>query len=403
MSEEKYQYNTDASETVALFTPDKNEIALYCDDFRRLDLNTDHVIAGDITQAIGWVKAHPVPSAMIVDIDGEAFPMEMLSDLYAVCGPTCKIITLGSAVNLDLYRSMLALGIFDYLLKPVTLDRLASTFASVKKGRIEEMPAGRTIAVTGVKGGIGTSTIAFGMAQVLAGDRRIATGLVDFDRTNGCLGLLAGLQEEAGLDGVLKSEHIDIRFLRRSMNRISDKLAILNQPPGYQSEQERVEQTQIFTLGATLCQMFNQVIWDLPSSQPEGTIDVLSCAQIRILVADFTVVSARNTRRLLQEIGDETDGQRVIIACNTHRENSQAIPREEFEQFIHRKVDVVLPYAGKVIDQILLKGALDISQLPAFQSSVAALVDLACGGRTAVRPKHRLLSRLKASLVRKAS
>ncbi|MCE0495912.1 hypothetical protein [Vibrio salinus] len=405
MSEDNYKYNTEELESVMLFTPDKDDAAIYVDDFSRLSLDCEGVVQGGVDDAIKWVKSHAVPSAILVDIDGAECLSESIYELCSVCGPTCKVVAIGTdtTASLDLYRNLLAQGVFDYLVKPVTLDRFANLFNCVKTGRIGEISSGRTIAVTGVKGGIGTSLIVLGIAQILSNERRITTGLVDFDRTNGCLGLLCGLQDEDGLSGVLRSDSIDTRFLYRSMNTISDKLSILSQAPDYFSVQEAIDQEHILTLGSTLCQMFKQVVWDLPSSQPDGSLDVLACAHTRIIVADYTVISARNTLRLLKEIGDETDGQRIVIVCNEHRQNSRLISRLEFEQFINRKVDIELPFAGKSIEQMLLKGALNLQKVPLFNESISSLVDLICGYRSASKGRRRLFQRFILPFERKAS
>lgn len=403
MSEQQLQYTADELGSIVLFTTQKDQVALYAEDFQRLNCAPENVFLGNVEKATQWVKDNAIPMAMFVDIDKEHYPLESLASLIEVTGPTCKIVALGSQVNLDLYRNMLAQGIFDYLLKPVTLDRLAATLSSMKKGVFEEQLIGRTIAVTGVKGGLGTSTIAFGIAQMLANQSRISTALVDYDRTNGCLGLLAGINQDGGLDGVLKSDNLDVRYLHRSMTQVSDKLSLLNQVPNYQVAEERLADDHVLTLGATLCQMFNQVVWDLPASQPQGALDVLNCAQSRIIVVDYTVTAARNTLRLLENIGDETDGQRIVIVANLRQETSQSISREEFEKFIGRRIDLQLPTAGKVLEQQLLKGPLKVSELGEFSSALAHLVDLACGRPTVKKEKRNLLALFSTMFERKAS
>ena len=403
MSEDNYQYNSEELASVTLFTTTKDEAALYADHIGRLGYDSEQVFIGNLDKATEWVKANVIPAAMFVDIDQEQYPLESLARLGEVCGPTCKIVALGSAVNLDLYRNMLAQGIFDYLLKPVTLDRLANTLNSMKKGQIEEQLIGRTIAVTGAKGGVGASTVAYGIAQLLANQQRVTTGMVDFDRTNGCLGLLAGLKEQSGLDGVLKSDSIDVRFLNRSMTSLSDKLSLLSHTPDYQTAMQLLSEEQVLSLGGTLCQMFNQVVWDIPAGQPQGGIDVLACAHTRVLVAEYTIAAARNTLRLIQEIGDESEGQRIVIVANARHESSQVIARNEFEKFIGRSVDIELPSAGKTIEQMLLKGPLNIKNTGLFGDTLADLVDIICGRPTTKKGKRALLSKLTSAFERKAS
>ncbi|QLF92010.1 histidine kinase [Pseudomonas sp. ABC1] len=392
---------------VALFAASAEDARHFGEQLLRLGYSSDMAMSGGITAAIGWTSSNPPPAVLLVDLDGDSLPLQSINDLLEVCDPACQIIALGSRQDIDLYRTLLQHGIFDYLTKPVPLDLLASSLSRAQGHAIGETSAvrsGRTIAVTGVSGGCGSSTIAAGLAQLLSTQRHSSTALVDFDRSNGDLALLLGYDGDAGLAAALASEEIDARFLQRAMGQVNERLFLLAQEPSLHTD-THLSTELLLTLGASLCRMFNQVIWDLPAGRPQGSLDVLAHAQTRILLTDFTVQDARNTHRLLREIGDESAGQQLLLVANPSRNGQPGVvERSQFEEFVGRPIDLILPHAGQALSDSLLTGPLRLESAAAFQSTLLDLADLACG-----RPLRKqvvetgLVGRLKNVLTRNRS
>ncbi|WP_219701609.1 histidine kinase [Marinomonas lutimaris] len=378
MSDSNQKQNNE-SQFLAIFAADSAQVKQFGDSLSRLGYSSDRVFLGGVETAESWVKEHAIPSLLFVDIDNEVAPLVSISALLELCGPTCKIVAFGSEQSIDLYRALLSNGVFDYLLKPIPLDMISAVIQRAEKGKVDDATTGRTIAVTGTSGGVGASLVSLGLAQSLSTKRHMMTALVDFDRKNGSLGLMLGYNGDAGLGSALSAENIDARLLGRSIGKVDTRLSLVAQVPDFHAE-ELTDSYPALVLGSSLCRMFNQVIWDLPSAKPFGSMDVLAHAQTRIIVTDFTVTDARNTLRLLNEIGDESSGQRILLVRNSSRHmDKEVISQKEFEEFIGRKIDMVLPYAGSGLGSSLLQGKLSLEAFPDFALGLLNLADLACG------------------------
>ncbi|TBU90027.1 AAA family ATPase [Phytopseudomonas dryadis] len=388
-----------------LFAADGEQASHYGQHLARLGSTAAQARAGGLAAAIDWSRRHPSPEILLVDLDGDPLPLQSLAELSEVCDPACHIIALGGKQDVDLYRSLLHSGVFDYLLKPVSLDLLASTLArarGVGHGDPHGVRSGRTIAVTGSSGGCGTSTVVAGLGLLLSQQRHTATAVVDFDRSNGDQNLLLGYDGEAGLAGALSSSEIDTRLLQRAMGRINERLHLLAQAPLLRNA-AAFDSEHLLDLGGNLCRLFNQVIWDLPAGCPPGSLEVLAHAQTRILLTDLSVQDARNLHRLLREIGDESEGQQLLVVANAARDHAApVVERAQFEDFIERRIDLLLPHAGNALATSLLAGPLRLEGAPAFQNALLELADLATGHT----PKRNasvsgsLIARLKQALNR---
>lgn len=389
MSEMTLVDGEEPSAPLAAFVRAGDDVADLCDQFTRLKQQHVPVMAGGIAAARAWCEQNVPPQILLVDLEDTHWPLPELEALLGICGPATQVIATGKAQDVALYRALLQLGVADYLLKPFTLDLLASTLAKCKgrQSGPEYARMGRTIAVVGASGGCGGSTVAMGLSRLLSGERHLPVALVDFDRRNGDQLLLQGQNADAGLAAVLATQELDTRLLQRAMLRIDSRLHLLAQKPEL-GELSPVEVDNVLNLGGALCRMFNQVIWDLPSSYPPGALDVLTYADLRIIVTELTLQDARNIRRVLHEIGDESEGQRLLLVHNQSRfAGTSPLSREQFEQFTGRKIDAVLPHAGHALAQSLALGALNLAAAPAFQQGLRQLADLACGVR--VKPVEK--------------
>lgn len=358
------------------------ELASIDDLLQRLRLGARVSQAGGPAEAIAWCNANGAAEVVLVDIGNHPHPLTALMELAAQAGPSCRIVALGERQDVDFYRQLLQAGIFDYLLKPLRMDLLAETLARADHdqplGHAGAARAGRTVACVGSAGGLGTSTLVAALGQWLAQQRLTPTVLVDFDRRKGDLPLLLGLEADAGLAHVLEAPAIDPRLLQRTlMSSRHDgvaslqRLQLLAQRP---APETALDPERVLELGGALCQLFSLSLWDLPSHRPSGSDEVLAHADVRIVLTELSVQGARNTHRLLTEIGDESAGQRLLLLSSGARQHARpALESAQFEDFVGRAIDLHLPQAGPALAGSLLAGALDSAAAPVYAQAIEQL------------------------------
>lgn len=116
------------SETVNKETQARWEAAVFCDAatesvFRTVAEQSGRsftaVIEGGVAAAKKWLAVNTAPAAVFVDVAGERFPASALAEVAQTAGPGCRLIAVGTAKDLTLYKTLLASGVFDYLVKPL--------------------------------------------------------------------------------------------------------------------------------------------------------------------------------------------------------------------------------------------------------------------------------------------
>lgn len=365
--------------TTAVFCRE-GDLKQFTDVFARLGRSCTAAQKGGIDEAQAWLTQHDAPGLLVVDISASPFPVP------ALAGPGCRIVAVGAEENVELYRSLLSAGAFDYLVSPVADALVVELLNRADSDRWLGMPdassvrVGQTIAVTGAAGGAGTSTVAALLGRWIAEAAKYPTLLVDFDRRKGDLALLLGLKADNGLAGILSAAEIDYRLIARTVLADGEKkrLSLLAQRPGPETP---VDPQLLLQLGGALCELFSVSIWDIPSHRPAGSAEILKNADVCVILIDYTVSNARAAKILLAELGAPQPGQRRFLVANHCRagagkRSKPVLTREEFENFLGVKVDFELPNAGTVLDASLLQGALTSQAAPAFARSIEAL---ACG------------------------
>ncbi|SIT20573.1 AAA family ATPase [Insolitispirillum peregrinum] len=387
----------------ALFAADSAQAKEFAAMLERLGIENVRVLPGGGKAALDWCQNQRA-EVLMVDLDGETAPLKTIAELTPHCEPTCQIIALGSRADINLYRALLHSGVMDYLQKPVQLDLLANALDRAHNGTHADFArTGRSIAVTACAGGLGTSSVAAGLAQLLSTERHIPVAMVDFDRHKGDQGVLLGVSGDAGLAAALANSEIDLHLLQRAMIDVNPRLKLLAQEPAWQDQE--VVADHLLALGATLCQLFNQVIWDLPAGWPTGVLDVLRHAEVRILLTELTVQGARSTQRLLAEIGDESDGQQLLLVHNPSHGTRNSIPQAQFEDYVGHRIALTLPHVGGALGDSLLHGPMRLERTPLLRQGLLDLADLASGRKPQSRLSAQtgLLTRLKQVIGRRAA
>jgi pilus assembly protein CpaE len=191
---------------------------------------------GNLRSAVQSLSVAASPAILMIDLSECGDPLNDINALAEVCEPGTVVIALGRVNDVRLYRQLMASGIHDYLLKPVSAEQLKDTLtqardaATTPRGGDADAPKSHiATAVIGTRGGVGASTLATSLGWLFATEHKLPTALLDLDVHFGTAALSLDLEPGRGLiDAIANPSRIDGLFIERAMIRAADNLAILS-------------------------------------------------------------------------------------------------------------------------------------------------------------------------------
>lgn len=332
---------------------------------------------GDVAAAIAALRRMPTPLALVVDVTGHPQPISALEDLAQIVEPDVRVLVLGDREDLGFYRHLTRrLGVLDYLFKPVTPAVIAQHFAPLLTPGSAggAMRAGRIIAVTGARGGVGATTVAANLAWYLAETVHRHTALLDADLHTGTAAMLLGVEHGAGLRAALENPgRIDELFVERVGSRAGSRLQLL-------SAEEPLTEQPGYAAGAAaklvgaLQRRCNYIVVDLPFAPSALHRELLELAHQRVVVLDPTLASVRDALRLLQLQGGIAQLRRPLIALNRGGRRG-GLNQRELTQALAQDIDVVIPDLPRVVEEAATLGKPAAAASTAFRSGIARLAE----------------------------
>lgn len=244
-----------------------------------------------------YAEAPSPPLILIETAITEGVP-EAVDALAEVCEPTSNLILLGTVNDIDLYRTLNQRGIADYLVMPVHPARLSQSILDLFTDPARA-PKGRAIAVLGVKGGCGSSTIAHTAASLLAEMTGAEVLLVDMDIPFGCADLTFNVENVVGIQNLLTApDRIDEVLLQRYSVKHGDQISLLTAPTSLDADLV-VAADSVERIVDSLKRYMRYVILDVPHLWAEWVRTVLRDADDVVVVAMPDLASMRNARNLI--------------------------------------------------------------------------------------------------------
>ena len=306
---------------------------------------------GGLRNAIQSLSIAASPAILMVDLSESGDPLSDINALAEVCEPGTVVIAVGQVNDVRLYRDLLASGIQDYLLKPLTPGQVRDAvvqaqaiFASPKSTEGGSAKRHVSTAVVGTRGGVGASTVATSLAWQFSSDHRLPTALLDLDVHFGTGALTLDLEPGRGLtDAIDNPSRIDGLFIERAMIRANDNLAILSA--------EAPISAPLMTDGSAFVQLeeefrhaFEMTMIDLPRNMLINFPHLLADVNVVVVVTELTLAGARDAIRLLSWLKTNAKHADTIVVANKVHSGVGEISKSDFEASIERKLDYVVPY-----------------------------------------------------------
>jgi pilus assembly protein CpaE len=315
------------------------------------------IFQGDIATATDFLKNHPAPPLLLVEIATAAGASAQLDALAEVCDADTKVIIIGDINEYSFYCWLTDIGIFSYLLRPLTGQMLEGALeksvAKPQGGGKQERQPGKVIAVLGTRGGVGSTTLAINLAGIIADLSKKNVALIDADPQEGSISLMLDLEPSRGFREALeKPDRIDSLFIERVMAKPMKHLSVLSSEESLQ-ERFNIHDQAVELLLKELRDKFEVIILDIPRFLTPFTQKCLSLADHVVLVTELSLLNLRDTLRhndMMRELFKIKPP--VIVANRVGAAAKFEMSPADFEKGIGAKIDFSVPYLPEMYMQI---------------------------------------------------
>lgn len=327
------------------------------DDPRMARVKFEHM-AGGLARAIEVFQTTPASHLILVEaqMDREVvFPqLDALADL---CDISTKVIILGETNDVQLYRDLMARGISDYLIAPVSAIDVVHAIAHLYKDPVQRL-IGRVIALCGVKGGVGASSLAHNLATTIGRSTQQMTMIIDLDMAFGTAALNFNQEPTSTLLDALKAaERLDTMFIERLLVTCENYVTLLP-APALLADDNDVPNGSLNDLPTDLLDFILEtarslahiIILDLPHGWPNWKRHLLLNADEVILVAEPDLAGLRNAKNILDflQVERPQDLQSRFILNKTGMAKRPEISASDFEKALSLKPMALIPHQPKI-------------------------------------------------------
>ncbi|MGU3540222.1 AAA family ATPase [Methylobacterium sp. A54F] len=372
---------------------------------RRMQKAHVKVQMGGAAAAVEAYRQAPTPNVIVIESQSaKAKPLECLDALAEVCDPDTKVIVIGHVNDVSLYRQFIQRGVSDYLMAPVEpLDLIASISDLFTAPGVK--PVGRTVAVFGVKGGIGASTIAHNLAWSIARSQGTQTVIADLDIAFGTASLNFNQDPPQGIaEAVFAPERLDSALVERLLSKCSDNLSLLSAPASLDRTID-LSEPAFDALIDHLRAAIPCVVLDVPHRWNAWTKRVLVAADEILVVAGPDLASLRNAKNLLAALqsGRPNDKRPRVLLNGVGVPKRPEIAAAEFAKALEAPLCASLPFDPGLFGTAANNGQM-LAEVQAGSKAAEVFNDLAAtflGRPETRRSRANLLEPILARLARR--
>jgi pilus assembly protein CpaE len=349
---------------------------------RRMSRAHATVYPGGLAAAIEMYRRAAPPNLVVVESQATGADLiAKLDELADVCQSSTKVIVIGYANDIAVYRDLLARGVSEYLVVPVDPMSIVAAVSRLYQDGANKL--GRTLAFIGAKGGVGSSTIANNVASTIARSGGRDVVLTELDLPFGSAGLDFNLDPTQSIAQALQDpSRLDDVMLERLLTKCEDHLSVLTAPGTLEQSYDPDENAIV------------QVIELAQTNVPFVVLDVphlwTSWAKKTLLMADEVVITAvpdltnlrnaKNLVELLKQARPNDAPPRLVL-------NQIGVPRRseikpaKFAEALGMELIARIPFDSATFSNAASKGRMiaDVSANSAICTSFAKIAQIITG------------------------
>ncbi len=303
---------------------------------------------------------------LVIDLDQDDAISTVVNVLEV--RPTIGIVGITATTDLNLVIAAQRAGCRQISMRPLDpTDLINASRRAI--GQSEDAANQRILAVFGTIGGAGATTFASYLAVCLAADSKQRVGLLDFDCEFGGVARAFDVSPPFTITDMASVGSVDPALFARGAVSLDCGVDIVARPPTI-AEAHTLEENAIRSILRTSSSLYPHTVVDLPRRlDPVTGAAVEMCSRL-ILVAQLTVPSIDNTRRLIEALSSEGVQQdRIEIVINRYRKNVHSITVEMVEKELSHKILGLIPS-----DYAAVNSALDTGQALSTKNPVRAAI-----------------------------
>jgi pilus assembly protein CpaE len=384
-------------------TPDVAASIQAAADDRRMHKAHVKVQMGGAPAAVEAYRQAPTPNVIVLESIGDrAALLGHLDSLSEVCDAGTKVVVIGHVNDVVLYRELVRRGISEYIIAPVAVLDVVKAISDLFCAPGAE-PVGRTIAVVGAKGGVGSSTVAHNLGWATARQLSLSTVVADLDIAFGTAGLDFNQDPPQGIaEAIFAPERLDANLVDRLLSKCSDNLSLLAAPAMLDRTTDLVE-TALDGLFDILRASVPCIILDVPHLWTAWVRRTLIGADEIAIVAAPELASLRNTKNLFDSLRQARPNDRKpkIVLNQVGLPKRPEISAADFAKALGTEIFSSLPFDAQLFGTAANNGQMIAEVQPAGKIT-EAFGELAAAMTGRIEPKRTKANLLEPILARLA-
>lgn len=349
-----------------------------------------------------WLEAECSRYAFFKDVVGQTNPdiafvamdsdsmraVEMVEELTKVHPNVFVLVSSSSTDGALILRTMRA-GAKEFLPQPIKPEDLAAALQRVAKLRFGEGSVHnrgcKMIAIAGVTGGVGSTSLAVNLGCALAADEKNSVVLLDLDLALGDADVFLDTIPEYTLTDVAQNiTRLDFTLLKRSLTKHSSGLYLLPRPV-HLDDAQLVTAEDFQRVMGLLKATFTHLIID--TSKAFGPLDMLAMnlADELLVVTQLDLPCLRNVVRLMTSFEQRGNlKEKIKIVVNRVGHDTGQISLRKAQETFGQEVYWQIPNDFRTMIEVRNNGVPLIQQAPkaTITHSINQLAATLCGKRS---------------------
>lgn len=327
-------------------------------DDRRLAKAHVSVHMGGIEAAVAHYQESPTPNLIVIESSLRSHEMLVQLDRLAEsCDAGTKVVVVGVANDVLLYRELLKRGVAEYLIAPVSPMQMMESISNLYNDPNAD-PVGHVLAFIGAKGGIGSSTVCHNVSWCMSELLKASVVIADLDLAFGTAGLDFNQDPVQGIAEALGSpERLDEVLLDRLLTKCSEHLSIFAAPGTLDRDYDLTADSCDIVLDVVR-QNVPYVTVDLPHVWTSWSKRILTQADEIIVTATPDLASLRNTKNLIDLLKQVRQNDRLphLVINMQGVPKRPEIPLKDFEAALELKACAVIEFDAETFGQAANNG-----------------------------------------------